>query len=88
MPVNSQHLAHEAMAPRWAKIRDVLAGAAAVRANAAKYLRIPAGLEADQRPLYVAGGTWFSASSRSLDGLAGTVMRKTFYINVLLMHTT
>ena len=82
MPINTQHPAAETMSPRWAKVRDVFSGAAAVRANATKYLRIPAGREADPRPLYVNGATWFSASSRSLDGLAGTVMRKPPIVSV------
>ena len=82
MPVDTIHPDQAAMKDRWADIRDALSGSHQVKTRGRHHMRVPEGLDAGQAAAYIRNASWFSASSRSLDGLAGAVLRKAPLVTV------
>ena len=76
MPVNTAHPSHAERAHQWKRVRDVLAGADAVKSNAGQYIRRPPALGMGEWPAYVRNAPFFAASRRTLDGLTGAIFRK------------
>lgn len=76
MPVDSTHPDYDARAPKWARMRDVIAGQDAVHKAGTKYLpKLTDQTEADYLA-YVTRATWFGATSRTVDALHGLMFRK------------
>lgn len=61
---------------RWKKNREILAGEAAVKANARDYLPAYAGQTGDDYKAFVQRTDFFPAAARTRDGLKGLVTRK------------
>lgn len=76
MPIDSKHPSYASRAPLWQRIRDVVSGEDAVKANAAAYLPRPEGMSATGWEGYVKRADFYEASGRTLLGLTGAVFRK------------
>lgn len=73
---DTQHPDYKAHLPMWKKCRDVVSGEDAVHAAGAEYLpRLSEQKEADYQA-YVQRTPFYNATSRTIDGLVGMVMRK------------
>ncbi len=81
MPVNTPHEDYQRAMPEWQKLRDVLAGQAAVRRQAAQYLRRPPGMSFEEFDAYADAATFMPATGRTLAGLTGAIFRKAPIIN-------
>ena len=71
--VHPEHLAH---ASKWARARDVLAGEDAVKAAGSRYLPRLDSQSDKEFSDYVARGSFFNATARTLDGFLGMIFRK------------
>jgi hypothetical protein len=77
MPIDDKHPQYEQMAERWQRCRDLTDGADAVKARGETYLPCPPGMDGlYEYPPYAARALFFNAMSRTVDGLAGSVMQK------------
>ena len=81
MPVNSLHPKYTKYMGQWERCRDVVEGSDAVKAKGTKYLpKLSAQKKADYQA-YKKRALFFSAAGRSLQGLVGTMTRRTPTIN-------
>ncbi len=76
MPVDTKHPEYLAWNADWKKVRDVLGGERAIKAARTEYLAKIPGMQDDEYNAYLGRGTFFDASSRTLDGLLGAIFRK------------
>ena len=82
MAIDTRHVAYEKMAPDWRRMRDVLAGQRAMRENAAEYLRMPSGMDPDDKRRYVESTEFFEATLRTQEGLTGLAFYREPTINL------
>ena len=76
MPVNTTHPQYDAHVSQWQRCRDAVDGSDAVKARGEAYLPKLGGQDADEYKAYKLRALWYGASARTVQGLAGTVMRK------------
>lgn len=76
MPVDDLHPEYEENAEDWQLIRDVLAGAKAVRAAGTRYLPKLTDMTFNEYAAYKDRAQFFNATARTLSGLAGMISRK------------
>lgn len=74
--VTTEHTAYGAAKARWQRCRDAYEGGDAVRARGADYLPILDGQSAAEYTAYKLRADFYGASGRTVDGLAGAVLRK------------
>lgn len=67
---------HRDNADKWRRCRDFVSGADAVKAAGAVYVPRPSGLDDREFRDYVARGSFFNATQRTVDSLIGLVMAK------------
>ena len=82
MPVDETHPAYNAMAPTWAKMRDVIGGEEAVKAAGDAYLPKLGGQEAKDYEAYKMRALFFEATGRTVDAMTGLVFRKEPQVDV------
>ena len=76
MGVNSTHPDYDAALPGWLRARDVFAGEDAVKAGGIKYLpRLEEQSDVDYAA-YVARGSFFNATARTVEGFVGLIFRR------------
>ena len=80
MPINDPHPEYEAMAERWKRCRAVAAGSDAVKAAGTEYLPRPEGMAHSWGDAgysaYLKRALFFNATSRTIDGLAGSIFQQ------------
>jgi hypothetical protein len=76
MAVDTERKEYTAMAGKWQKCRDVVAGEDAVKARGEVYLPRPSGQDHNQYSAYVTRGTFYGGTERTLAALVGMVFRK------------
>jgi hypothetical protein len=76
MPIDSQHPDYKAMLSRWQSYRDAAQGEWAVKTRGPAYLPKPAGMQDEDYRAYVSRAKWYGATQRTMQGLAGAIMRK------------
>ncbi|HWS73664.1 MAG TPA: DUF4055 domain-containing protein [Quisquiliibacterium sp.] len=76
MPVDSTHPDYDAAAPKWRRMRDVIAGQDAVHAAGVLYLPKLKDQTDDDYKAYKTRTPWFGATSRTIDALHGLQFRK------------
>jgi hypothetical protein len=76
MPVNDLHADYEENADEWKMIRDMLAGAKAIRAAGTRYLPKLSDMSHAEYGAYSQRAQFFNATQRTLSGLAGMISRK------------
>lgn len=82
MPVNTPHPQYDQMLGDWADARTAIAGEKAVKAQGAKYLPKPGGMDGPQFARYVERALFFGAADRTVQGLAGAIMLRPPTIDV------
>lgn len=81
MPINSTHPEYKQYIDRWQKCRDTYAGEEAVKAKNDTYLPMLSSMKSvkDEKYLsYKARAMFYSATSRTVEGLVGMAMRKPY----------
>jgi hypothetical protein len=76
MPIDTTHPERDAMAPKWGRMRDVIAGQDAVHLAGATYLPKLQEQTNAEFSAYVLRTPWFGATSRTIDALHGLMFRK------------
>ena len=76
MPISSTHPDYDAHINQWQRCRDCVDGEDAVKARGTKYLPRLSDQDNDEYGAYLLRAYWFGAAARTVQGLAGTVMRK------------
>jgi hypothetical protein len=76
MPVNTPAEEYEENEADWRMIRDVLAGAKAVREGGDKYLPRLSDMSYGEYAAYAKRAQFFNATARTLSGLVGAIFRK------------
>lgn len=61
---------------RWQKVRDVVEGEDAVKARGQDYLPMLSGQSVSEYDAYKERAEWYDATSRTLEGLTGEILRK------------
>lgn len=74
--VDATHPEYAAAAPKWARMRDVIAGQDAVHAAGTRYLPKLADQTPEEYDAYRLRTPWFGATSRTVDALHGLAFRK------------
>jgi hypothetical protein len=82
MPVNDLHPSYEENAGDWKLVRDMVAGAKAVRAGGEAYLPKLSAMTYSEYVAYKNRAQFFNATARTLSGLAGVISRKPPTINL------
>lgn len=77
MPISSTHPKYSDFTDQWERCRDVIDGSDAVKAKGNKYLPKLSGMTDTEYNAYKKRALFFSASGRSLQGLVGTMTRRT-----------
>ncbi len=76
MPVNSTHPAYDLNHETWQRIRDVIAGDAAIKRGGEKYMpRLDSQSNAEYQA-YIGRGFFYNATARSVSGYLGLIYRK------------
>lgn len=81
MPISTTHPEYTKYEPQWTRCRDVVEGSDAVKKAGVKYLPKLSGQTADDYNSYKKRALFFSVAGRSLQGLVGTMTRRTPTIN-------
>ena len=76
MPVNSKHGQYEDSYDDWVLLRDVVAGERVIKDGATIYLPKLSGQKGPEYTAYKARGSFFGATCRTVQGLTGTIMRR------------
>src|SRR2546423_1421904 len=76
MPVNSTHPDFDANLGSWQRIRDVLAGDAAIKRGGAKYVPRLDSQTDEEFEAYVARGFFYNATARTVSGYIGLIFRR------------
>lgn len=76
MPVDTPHHKYSAHIKKWQRVRDVLAGEDAVKAQGAEYLPILGGQTTTQYEAYKRRALFYNASARTVKGLVGAIHGK------------
>jgi hypothetical protein len=76
MPVNSTHADYDASAQSWQRIRDVLAGDAAVKRAGERYIARLDSQTDDEFRAYVDRGFFYNATARTVAGYLGLIFRR------------
>jgi hypothetical protein len=77
MGVESTHESYANAAPQWQRCRDVCAGGDAVKARGQLYLPMPSGMfDLRDYSAYVQRAMFYNATGRTVQGLAGAILRK------------
>lgn len=76
MPVDSKSVFYDAKQEDWEIVRDILEGERAIKAAGKRYLPILKGQTSTSYTAYKSRGSFFNATARTIQGLAGAVMRK------------
>jgi len=77
MPVSSTHPKYNKFSTQWTRCRDVIDGSDAVKDKGNTYLPKLAGMTTSEYNAYKQRALFFSAAGRSLQGLVGTMTRRT-----------
>lgn len=76
MPVNSTHPAYDLNLETWQRIRDVIAGDAAIKRGGEKYMpRLDSQSDAEYQA-YIGRGFFYNATARTVSGYLGLIFRK------------
>ncbi len=76
MPVNSTHPAYDLNLETWQRIRDVIAGDAAIKRGGEKYMpRLDSQSDAEYQA-YIGRGFFYNATARTVSGYQGLIFRK------------
>ena len=76
MPVDSNHTDYDARVKEWTRCRDCIEGSDAVKAKGGIYLPQLGGQNTEEYTAYKERTLFFGGSSRTLQGLMGTIFRK------------
>lgn len=76
MPIDSKHPDYEAAEDRWQRIRDVMIGHDAMVDGGTRYLPALSGQTVEEYAAYQQRAVFHDATSRTVDGLVGSVFRK------------
>lgn len=76
MAVDTPSALYNENLPKWRKCRDFVAGAEAVKKASCDYVPRPSGLDDAEFDAYIARGSFFNATQRTVDSLVGLVMAK------------
>lgn len=82
MPIESTHPQYKQNVERWTRCRDCFDGEDAVKHRGDVYLPRLGGMEENDYKAYKTRGMFFGATGRTIQGLAGAVMRKVPRITV------
>lgn len=77
MPISTTHPKYTKYLPQWTRCRDVVEGSDAVKNAGVKYLPKLSGQSTADYNAYRTRALFFSAAGRSLQGLVGTMTRRT-----------
>jgi hypothetical protein len=78
MPVNTPHPGYAKRLRQWKRIRDAIEGEDAVKAAGTEYVPMPRGMRKKPHLYqdYLARGSWFGATERTVLGLTGSICRR------------
>jgi hypothetical protein len=76
MPIDTPHPSYQAMTERWQRVRDVVAGADAIRAAGTRYLPAPLGMTSADFRAYLMRALFYGATSRTVQALAGAPLHR------------
>ena len=76
MPIDSTHPDYDAHLHQWRRCRDCVDGSDAIKSRGEVYLPRLSDQNGDEYSAYTMRAYWFGAAARTVQGLAGTVMRK------------
>jgi hypothetical protein len=76
MGIDTKHPDYDRMAPKWKRMRDVIAGQDAIHAAGVEYLPMLTEQTAKEYMAYKLRAGWLGATSRAIDALHGLMLRK------------
>jgi hypothetical protein len=76
MPIDSKHPQYRKREGQWARCQDAYDGDEAIKAQGVKYLPMLSGQSSSQYESYKQRSLFYGATARTIDGIAGAVMRK------------
>src|SRR5512140_2278505 len=76
MPVNSTHPAYDLNLETWQRIRDVIAGDAAIKRGGEKYMPRLDSQSDEEYQAYIGRGFFYNATARTVSGYLGLIYRK------------
>ena len=76
MPVQTERADYAAIAPQWARCRDVYEGRDAVLKAGVKYVPALPGSDTGANQAYRERGTFYGATQRTIQGLVGAIFQK------------
>jgi hypothetical protein len=76
MPINTTNSEYDAYLSKWERCRNAVDGSDAIKARGATYLPQLTGQTSDEYNAYKMRAMFYNASARTVQGLAGAVMRK------------
>lgn len=81
MPIDSTHNQYDKFAERWEKCRDVMEGSYAVKSKTTTYLPKLDGQTTEEYDAYLGRTLFYGATSRTIQGLVGSIFRKPMKLN-------
>src|SRR5262245_18163604 len=76
MPVNSTHPDYDSSLDSWQRIRDVMAGDAAIKRGGDRYVPRLDSQTDDEFQAYVERGFFYNATARTVSGYIGMIFRR------------